>query len=536
MAKYEYLPGVDIATQDGGLILPEDTTTESMLIIAPSLAENAPEEPVLVRQASELVSSGFGDFYVGGIVNPIAAEWKSAQDAGNRRVYLLALKGKNEKEQFLFLHELLFGVLADFTVDHVVLTGATVDKEIEGLVADDFVANEEMQIEFPHIPGIRITGNSVVSEEVLSAPIEIKTGTNDTIVLAVKQADGTSKDVTITLKPGKYDNVALKMEDLVNDISAELGKLQGQKGRAYTVSGHLAIMLDAEFTVKSGTAVEPLGFKVGAASKIVKDALGVITRGNFGKLLGDYAENQTLIHNSVLTYIGVTGAREASLKGIKEQVDRLLKLDNEFSGHLQVVAHEVGILLPLTNQLYFLNGATHYAALISQLRAESAPTNKTLKGVRVVRYNYSLRQLNLLTGKRYVTFRLKEGSLIVTDGCTTAPKLELAGVTRDSDYVRLSTVRITQEAIKVVRRACEPFIGEPNQMPQYNALNTAIKGALEGMRAAGALSDYKFTVVAESGTLDAAKVTLLLVPMFELRRISVEIGLRPPQSYTGISL
>lgn len=535
MAKYEYLPGVDIATQDGGLILPEDTTTESMLIIAPSLAENAPEEPVLVRQSSELVSSGFGDFYVGGIVNPIAAEWKSAQDAGNRRVYLLALKGKTEKEQFLFLHELLFGVLADFSVDHVVLTGATVDKEIEGLVADDFVSNEEVQLEFPHVPGIRITGNSVISEEILSLPIEIKTGTNDTITLSVKQADGTSKDSTITLKPGKYDGVTLKAEDLVKDVQTELEKLADVKGRAYTSNGHLAIMLDKEFSVKASTATD-LGFKVGAASKVVKDPLGVIVRGNFGKLLGDYAENQTLIHNSVITYIGVGAAREASLKGVKEQVDRLMKLDNEYSGHLQVIAHEVGILLPLTNQLYFLNGATHYAALISQLRPESAPTNKVLKGVRVVRYNYSLRQLNLLTGKRYVTFRLKNGSLIVTDGCTTAPKLELAGVTRDSDYVRLSTVRITQEAIKVVRGACEPFIGEPNQMPQYNALNTSIKGALEAMRAAGALSDYKFTVVAESGTLDAAKVTLLLVPMFELRRISVEIGLRPPQSYTGISL
>ena len=71
-------------------------------------------------------------------------------------------------------------------------------------------------------------------------------------------------------------------------------------------------------------------------------------------------------------------------------------------------------------------------------------------------------------------------------------------------------------------------------MPQYNALNATIKGVLEAMRSAGALSDYRFTVVASSATLDAAKVTLVLVPMFELRRISVDVSLRPPQYYFNV--
>ncbi len=68
-------------------------------------------------------------------------------------------------------------------------------------------------------------------------------------------------------------------------------------------------------------------------------------------------------------------------------------------------------------------------------------------------------------------------------------------------------------------------------MPQYNALNASIKGALEAMRSAGALNDYQFTVIANPSSLDSAKITLVLVPMFELRRIKVDVSLRPPTNF-----
>lgn len=535
MANYEFLPGVDISVADGGLVLPEDTTTESLLIIAPSLAENAPSEPVLVRQASDLLSNGFGDFYVNGQVNRIAAEWKAAVDAGNRRVYLLALKGATDKERFLFLHDLFFGVLADFSVDHVSLVGVYADKEVEGLVKADF-ESEEVQEQFPHVEGMRITAEAVTADEILTAPIQITTGTNDTFTLNVVPAGKPAKDVTITIAPADYNGVDKKIEDLVQDLKVELEKVTDVKLTVLLNNGRLTIMSDSPFTMKAGTALTVLGFKVDTKSAIIADPRGLIVKGNFAKILADFAERQTLVLSSVIGYIGVEGAKQTTMAGIKAHVDKLVALHNQYSGYVQVIAHEVAVLMPMTNQLYFLNGCTHYASLLSQLRAESAPTNKVLKGVRGIRYNYSLRQLNALTKAKYVTFRLKNGQLIVTDGVTTAPDLTLGGVTRSSDFARLSTLRITQEAIKVVRNACEPFIGEPNQMPQYNALNAAIKGSLEAMRSAGALSDYKFTVIASPGTLDSARVTLVLVPMFELRNISVDVSLRPPTSYTGVAL
>lgn len=105
---------------------------------------------------------------------------------------------------------------------------------------------------------------------------------------------------------------------------------------------------------------------------------------------------------------------------------------------------------------------------------------KPIKGVKAIRFDYSLRQLSKLTSKKIVTFRLKDSTqLVVTDGITTAPSIFMAGKVRESDFARLSTLRITQLAIQVVREAVEPFIGEANEMPQYNAMNTAIKSALE---------------------------------------------------------
>jgi hypothetical protein len=130
MAQYPNLPGIEVQIADGGLILPEDTSTQSLLIIAPSLSTSAPTEPALVRQSSDLDTLEFGTFVVGGVVNPIAAAWKAAFEGGCRRIYLMALNGTDDAAKFTNLQDSMFGILADFTVDHVVLVGVFADKEV----------------------------------------------------------------------------------------------------------------------------------------------------------------------------------------------------------------------------------------------------------------------------------------------------------------------------------------------------------------------------------------------------------------------
>ncbi|MGH1263331.1 phage tail sheath protein [Bacillus cereus] len=561
---YENLPGINVTLKDGGLIIPERGGSESILIIAPSLAKDAPEEPVLIRSSSELVQAGFGDFYVAGEVNPIAAEWKAATDGGARMVYLVALKeisterateleqfaidayvaegnttqeaeakfknvlvGTTEavrvRRKFIYFYDLLMSDLLDFTVDHVVLKGVTLEDEATNLVGEFFteVPNSE---DFPYISGM-VTSSYVMESNSIVYPVEITTGTNDKLVVKV---DG--KDVTFTLPAKTYNGSTLTISDLVKDIKTVIEEdPTGIKANVREDSGKIVLYFDAPASVQAGTTATGLQLS-NQVAKWQKTSFGVIHRGSFAQTVADYCSMKTLMKSAAIGYIGVKSPVDTKVSTIRKYVDELAKLDTEISPYLQVVGSEVGVIMPTTNSMHYVNGATHYAALLSTLRKESAPTNKPIKGVKAIRFDYSLRQLSKLTSKKIVTFRLKDSTqLVVTDGITTAPSIFMAGKVRESDFARLSTLRITQLAIQVVREAVEPFIGEANEMPQYNAMNTAIKSALEKIREAGAIQGYKFTIGNLGVYLDEATVTLEIIPAFELRRVEVQVNLAPPE-------
>lgn len=515
MSQFNNLPGINVNIADGGFILPEDALTESLLIIAPSSEANAPQEPVLVRESNDLINYGFGGFTnAKGEVNQIAAAWKAAFEGGNRQTYLMALEGSTVEEKFLGLQDKLFGILADFPVDHVVAVGVYADEEAT-VVAEDMI-NEEDQANFPNVPGIVKYGFVVEGTDVIASPVTVEALTNDTIVL------NNGADVTITVSAGEY----VSDEELVLAINEELATAMAGT-TAVVQNGKLAIVSDAAFTVGAGT-LAAVNLQVGAVATKKRHQAGSLFAGNFAKVLADFAEQQTLNFNASVAYVGTVKPAGNSLTQVKAHVDRLDALDNEYSGYVQVVAApELGYQIPNTASLYYMNGVVTYAALVSTLRAESAPTNKMLTGVAGVSYSLSLRQLDRLTGKKFVTFRVKNGQVIVTDGVTTAPDLYVGGQRRASDFTRLSTLRITTAASQLVREICEPFIGEPNRMPQYNALNAAIKGGLEAMKQQGAINDYRFTVVARGVTLNEAMVTLEIIPAFELRKISINVSLRP---------
>jgi hypothetical protein len=560
---YDNLPGINVTLKDGGLIIPESGGSESILVIAPSLAPNAPEEPVLVRSSNDLVANGFGDFYVNGQINPIAAEWKAATDSGAKAVYLVALReidaeqaaeleqdaidafvanggtlvsaqskfqavltGTTEaaslRRKFVFFYDLLMGTLLDFTVDHVVLKGITLEDEATNLDGAFFPEVQNAD-EFPNIAGM-VNYSHVLTGTGFNYPLTITTGTNDKLVLTV---NGTAQTFTLTAKT--YDGSALTVNDLATDIQAKLNaSATGLVAKVNADNGVISIHFEQAVSVAAGTTAQ-----IGLAGTTVytKTANGLISKGSFAQTIGDYCATKTLMKQATLGYIGVKTPVDTKVSTIRKYVDGLLQLDTEISPYLSVVASETGVVIPGTNAIYYVNGATNYAAIVANLRPESAPTNKQVKGVKSIRFEYSLRQLSRLTGKKMVTFRVKDGTtLVVTDGITTAPSLKMAGKVIESDFARLSTLRITQLAIEVVRDAVDPFIGEANQMPQYNALNTAIKSALEKIREAGAIQGYTFKIANVSARLDQATVLLSIVPAFELRRIDVEVNLAPSDS------
>lgn len=450
--NYPNLPGIEVMLKDGGLILPEDASTESILIIGPAPSGKTvgadvangqvPENPVLIRVKEDLVANNFSsantEFVHDGGVNELSAAWKRAYEGGSRRIYLLAIDAEAEaaafeatpgsptadelyKGFFIGAHKNLFGILEDFTVDHLVVIDGFADK----------------------------------------------------------------KTLSVT-----------ETELGVSDLSATLG-------------------LDSETVQEddgTGTMVDVTYYY-----------------GNFAKTVAEYAEKQTTNHNTVIGYVGTTAPTNNGLAAVKTHVDTLVANAKQYSGHLSIIAGpELGYRLPGISGLIYRNGAVTYAALISTLRAESAPTNKPVYGVSGMSYNMSLRQLNSLSGAQFTSFRLKNNQVHVTDGITTAPDQIVGNVTYKSDYIRLSTLRITHAAVRLVREVADPFVGEPNGAPQRNSLKSTIRGGLEGMKQAGAIADFRFTLTStpRQRILGQSHISLELVPALEMRKISVDVSLR----------
>lgn len=192
-------------------------------------------------------------------------------------------------------------------------------------------------------------------------------------------------------------------------------------------------------------------------------------------------------------------------------------LDAKF---VSVVAYEPIFNNMFTNLPYTSTGEASYAGLITKLPPESAPTRKTQSGVSGLRFNLSQSQYNVLTGLRYVTAQTKPG---VGVQIVDAP---VAAVST-SDWTRLQTFRIMAEAMDVVRRAGEPFIGEGFSAPKKAALNTAILGGLMSMKERGALKNFSFRIeqTPAEEVAGAARIPLILYPANELRRIEVTVSL-----------
>lgn len=188
-----------------------------------------------------------------------------------------------------------------------------------------------------------------------------------------------------------------------------------------------------------------------------------------------------------------------------------------------VVGPEVGLSHETLGN-YVTNGSTVYSALITSLNPEVATTNKQASPSGL-RYNFSESQHNQLAGGRYVTFENRLNlngtrTIVVKDGVTAAAP--------NSDYQRLSTVRITHATVQLIRQRANKFIGLPNGIAQRNSLATEIQASLDRLKELGVLQNFKFSIFssAKDRVLGNAFITLELVPEFEMRKIYTSVTLR----------
>jgi len=164
-----------------------------------------------------------------------------------------------------------------------------------------------------------------------------------------------------------------------------------------------------------------------------------------------------------------------------------------------------------------------YAGLISALPPEISTTNQIVRGAESLR-NFSARQVNDLAGARYVAFWARPNGYVVASGMTGAHNISQY---YRSDFVRLTTMRITQESINAVRIVSLPFIGKPNNAANRSAIENAIDEGLGRLQKRGALEGFAFSLVSTPTmrVLGQIIVDLTIVPAFEIQEIRIQIGL-----------
>lgn len=475
MPLYSNLPGIELTVKDGNLVLPpEDYGTKRVLIIAPK--SDTPSDgalsytPQRVDSSETFAQKGFGTFDKN---NPLARLWKQVHDAGCRDIYLLELKGSTKEAMYANLHSLYSVLEENFYTDIILLGGVFVDDTINTSLVDlsatpreDYIAASNLAVA-KSTPVTETFNTEGTTELQLTSPVIISS-------IVVEKDDGVQ---TTTLAPETDYTVDAETRKitLVNAI---------QTGETITVSYstydyNFGYQLAGFCAIVSGKNHQVIGV---AALKEIDHSK-----------VGDLAEVNTYINSQVT---------------------------QKYNQYLQVVGG-APLYFEIANEPYLSNFSGAYAGMISVLPSYSSPTNKQIPGALFPAFNLSPTQVTNLINKHIVVHRSRNGKVVVADAITTAAD--------DSDFVRLTTVRIVNDAVQLIREIAEPYIGEPNTLARRNSLETAIRTALNGMIRRGALNDFRFTIKASiADQIDGnMRIVLDLVPAFETRRIFVTVALKP---------
>ncbi len=215
----------------------------------------------------------------------------------------------------------------------------------------------------------------------------------------------------------------------------------------------------------------------------------------------------------------MTPAAIASHLALSTLVSRDVSSMKDYGPYVCVIATEVKPVAYGTStgdDYGYANGACSMAASLSKLAAYSSVTAKPLYNVQAMRYAPTRTQQEALANKGVNSVVLNFNKIAVYgDGLTFSAT--------GSDYSRLSTKRVVDEAANVVRQACQKFVGEPSTIQMRTSMETAISSALRGMQLLGALlaSDFNVTYVPAQ---NKAIVDLIITPAFELKSIEVQIA------------
>lgn len=218
--------------------------------------------------------------------------------------------------------------------------------------------------------------------------------------------------------------------------------------------------------------------------------------------------------------------------------DAAMNLDVDAGGYMQVVAADVVIGDPNIG-LYTESAAAIYAGTLAFLKPHIAASSKEVRGFYKIPYLFSRSQLNTLTGgmgrdltrayegaSAYVTIRDFRGFVFTRD---------VTSAFRTSDFSDLQPLRLANAVHKGVREIARPYISGPNDIAVRLALETQIKGFLDGLVDARALLGGEHVgyqldirggdVDPTSNRLGILEIDIVLVPALQIKTIKVSVSL-----------
>lgn len=242
------------------------------------------------------------------------------------------------------------------------------------------------------------------------------------------------------------------------------------------------------------------------------------------KRLVDACDNITVNSHPIVGVIGLKGIRGTENPSPSDVATGLLyptlvskeAVVSPSAGHLVSVVSAEFHILGAPASWGWQNGACAYAATMARLDAWSSTTGKPVYNVDSLRYGPTRSQLESLTSKGIAPVSIDFQRVArYVDGVTFA--------LNNSDYSRLTTVRIVFDAVKLIRNISQNYIGETMSVERQQAFQTQISSALQSMQKLGAINNSDFRVL-YSPKENKASVDLALTPAFELREVIISVS------------
>lgn len=168
-----------------------------------------------------------------------------------------------------------------------------------------------------------------------------------------------------------------------------------------------------------------------------------------------------------------------------------------------------------------VSAAASYAGLLSQVNPGDSTTNILMPGVAPL-FRLKANQIQALANTGYVVFEEKEQALYVYSG-------ELA-TREESDYDYISTAIALTATMRRLRSVINPYIGRGISETMMAALYDAIYENLRDSATQGYINGFSFNLFG-SGPHNL-RVVLNIRPKYELRDVSITIGLLDPENYS----